>query len=67
MSDDQIMELAEAFASATGITVAEAKIALEDQDETMVRMARGVVELHETEDEWHADMARRRRQILEAA
>ncbi|HEX8155849.1 MAG TPA: hypothetical protein VF526_00575 [Solirubrobacteraceae bacterium] len=67
MSEDQINELAEAFAGATGITVDEAKIALGDQDPTMVRMAKGVVKLHETEDEWHADMARRRRKILEAA
>jgi len=67
MSDDQINKLASAFADATGITFDEARIALEDQDDTMIRMARGVVELHETEDEWHADMARRRRKILEAA
>ena len=67
MSDDQINELASAFADATGITFDEARIALEDQDDTMVRMVRGVVELHETEAEWHADMARRRRRILEAA
>lgn len=67
MSDDQIDKLASAFADATGITFDEARIALEDQDDTMIRMARGVVELHETEDEWHADMARRRRKILEAA
>ncbi len=66
MSDDQINKLASAFADATGITFDEARIALEDQDDTMIRMARGVVELHETEDEWHADMARRRRKILEA-
>lgn len=67
MSDDQINKLASAFADATGITFDEARIALEDQDDTMIRMARGVVGLHETEDEWHADMARRRRKILEAA
>jgi len=67
MSEDQINELAKSFAEATGITLDEAKIALEDQDSTMVRMAQGVVKLHETRDEWHADMARRRRKILEAA
>jgi hypothetical protein len=66
MSEDQINELAGAFAEATGITFDEAKGALEDQDDTMVRVAQGVVKLHETEDEWHADMARRRRKILEA-
>jgi hypothetical protein len=67
MSEDQINKLASAFAEATGITFDEAKTALEDQDSTMVRMAQGVVKLHETEDEWHADMARRRRRILETA
>jgi hypothetical protein len=67
MSDEQINDLARAFAEATGITFDEAKIALEDQDDTMLRMAQGVVKLHETEDEWHADMARHRRRILEAA
>jgi len=67
MSDDQINELATAFAGATGITFEEAKLALDDQDSTMVRMAQGVVRLHETKDEWRADMARRRRRILEAA
>jgi hypothetical protein len=67
MSEDQINELATAFADATGITFDEAKSALEDQDSTMVRMAQGVVALHETEDEWRADMATRRRKILEAA
>lgn len=67
MSDDQINKLATAFAEATGITIDEAKLALEDQDATMVRFAQGVVELHTTEDEWQADMARRRRKILEAA
>jgi hypothetical protein len=67
MSEDQINELARAFADATGITVAEARTALEDQDSTMIRMARGVVRLHETEDKWRADMASWRRKILEAA
>jgi hypothetical protein len=67
MSEDQINKLAKAFADATGITVDEAKIALEDQDSTMVRMAQGVVRLHETRNDWRADMARRRRKILEAA
>jgi len=60
MSEGQINELATAFADATGITFHEAKSALEDQDSTMVRMAQGVVALHETEDEWRADMATRR-------
>ncbi len=67
MSDDQINKLASAFAEATGITFDEAKTALEDQEPTMVRMAKGVVALHETGDEWRADMARRRRRILQAA
>jgi len=67
MSEDQINKLAAAFAEATGITFDEAKAALEDQDSTMVRMAKGVVRLHETSDAWRADMARRRRRILQAA
>jgi hypothetical protein len=67
MSEDQINELASAFAKATGITFDDAKVALEDQDDTMIRVAQGIVKLHETEAEWHADMARRRRRILEAA
>jgi hypothetical protein len=67
MSEDQVNELARAFADATGITVDEARTALEDQESTMVRMARAVVRLHETEDQWHADMAGWRRKILAAA
>jgi AraC-like DNA-binding protein len=67
MSEDQINELARAFADATGITIDVARTALEDQDVTMVRMAQGVVRLHETEDKWRADMAGWRRKILEAA
>jgi hypothetical protein len=67
MSEAQINKLAKAFADATGITVDDAKIALEDQDSTMVRMAQGVVRLHETRDDWRAEMARRRRKIPEAA
>jgi hypothetical protein len=42
MSEDQVDELARAFADATGITVDEARTALEDQESTMVRMARAV-------------------------
>jgi hypothetical protein len=67
MSEDQINKLAAAFAEVTGITFDEAKTALEDQDSTMVRMAKGVVRLHETSGAWRADMARRRRRILQAA
>jgi hypothetical protein len=67
MSDDEINQLASAFAKAAGITFDEARTALEDEDSTMVRMAKGVVALHETGDEWRAEMARRRRRILQAA
>jgi hypothetical protein len=67
MTPLELQDLAHRVAAATGLQPAEAQAALESGDPSLVDLARRLVALDATRDEWQSALARHRRNIVAAA
>lgn len=67
MSPEQIKNLAEQVSRETGMDREDAQRALESNDPNVISLAKQLVGLGTTRDEWHEDMRRHRRKIAASA